>query len=112
MGVEGCGGFVEDEDGRIAEHCAGDAEPLALTAGELYAAVTDIGLVALFLLHNEVVGVGYLGCGNHLLHCGTFHSEGYVVENGVVEKDGLLVHVAHELAQRTYLEAADIVSVY
>ena len=34
FGVEGAGGFVEDEDGRVAQERAGDGEALALAAGE------------------------------------------------------------------------------
>ena len=58
LGVERGGGLVEDEDGRVLEDGAGDADALALAAGELDAPVADIGVVALFLLEDEVVGAG------------------------------------------------------
>ena len=38
LGVEGGGGFVEDEDGGVFEDGAGDGDALALAAGEFDAA--------------------------------------------------------------------------
>jgi hypothetical protein len=41
------------------------------------------------------MGIGYF-CGfNYLIFCYIFYSEGDVVENSVVEKDGFLRHDAH-----------------
>ena len=62
-------------------------------------AITDVRLVAFLLLHNKVVGIGNLRRCNHLLHRGILHSKGYVVENRIVEKNRLLVHVSDEAAQ-------------
>ena len=47
VGVEGAGGFVEDEDLWIGDDGAGDAEPLALATGEAGAAFADRGVIAL-----------------------------------------------------------------
>ena len=55
--------------------------------------------------------IGDLGCLNHLFHGCTFYAESDVVENGVVEKDGLLVDVADKRAQILYLEVPDVASV-
>ena len=41
-GVEGGGGLVEDEDGRVLEDGAGDGHALLLAAGELQAALADL----------------------------------------------------------------------
>ncbi len=44
--VERGGGLVEQEDGAVADHDAGDADALALAAGEGGAALADEGVVA------------------------------------------------------------------
>ena len=93
--VEGRSGFVEDEYRRILEDGAGYGDALALAAGETAAAVADIGVIAFFGGHDEVVGIGYAGGLLHLLGCGVVNAEGYVVVEGVVEQDCLLVDVAH-----------------
>ena len=92
-----------------------------MSAGESAAAVADDGVVPVFCLHDEVVGVGYLGCFDDLLHGGVLYAEGDVVVKGVVEEDGLLVDVADEgaevvdadvayvLAVNEYLPFADVV---
>ena len=47
FGVHGTGGLVEDHHGCVLEDGAGDAEPLALSAGKPDAALAHHGLVAL-----------------------------------------------------------------
>lgn len=51
-------GFVEDHDGAVPEHRAGDGEALALPARERVAARTENGVVPLGQRRDEVVGVG------------------------------------------------------
>ena len=97
--VEGGGGFVQDEDGRVLQDGAGDADALALPAGQASAAVAYHRVVALLRLHDEIVGVGNLGRFDDLLHGSVLHAEGDVVVEGVVEEDGFLVDVADEGAQ-------------
>ena len=45
--VQGAGGLVQDQDGRVLQEDAGDGDALLLAAGELDAALTDIGVVAI-----------------------------------------------------------------
>ena len=47
LDVDGAGGLVEDQDGRVAEHGPGQGDPLPLAAGEAVAALADDGVVAL-----------------------------------------------------------------
>ena len=63
------------------------------------AAVTDIGVVAVFRSFDEFVGIGYAGSLFHLLLRGVVNTEGDVVEEGVVEEYRLLVHVADKLSE-------------
>ena len=52
--------------------------------------------------------VGYLRSCNHLFHSRAFHAERDVVENGVVEKNRLLVHISHKASETVDLHVADI----
>ena len=45
--VQGRGGFVEDEHGRVLVQCPGNRQPLALAAGELHGVVAEHGVYAL-----------------------------------------------------------------
>ena len=111
FGVQRGGGLVQDQDRRVLEDGAGDGQALALSAGELGPAVADVRVVALGLLHDEVMGVGDLRGGDDLLPGGSFHAEGDVVENGVVEQDRILVHIAHQGAEVLDPQVLDILSV-
>ena len=75
LGVECRGRLVEDQDLGIFQHRAGDRQPLPLAARQFHAAVADVGLVALVGLHDEVVGVGYLGRGDDLVVRGVEFSQ-------------------------------------
>jgi hypothetical protein len=61
LGVEGAGGLVEDEDAGVLEDRAGDREALPLPAGEVDAALAEVGVVAGGQDADELVGVGGLG---------------------------------------------------
>ena len=99
FGVECRRGLVENQYGRILQYGTGNAHPLPLPSREPAATIADVGVVALFRLHNEVVGVGNARRLLHLLQGGVVHTEGYVVAERVVEKDGLLVDIAYQRAQ-------------
>ena len=98
LGVKGRGGLVEDKDRRILEYGTSNTYTLPLPATQSAATVTDGGVVAVLHLHDEIVGVGYL-CGlHHLLHRRVVYAKGYVVEDSVVEEDGLLIDIAYQRA--------------
>lgn len=59
--VERAGGFVENQDARVADQGAGDGDALALAAGQAGALFADFGVVAFGKFHNKVVGAGELG---------------------------------------------------
>ena len=99
FGIEGRSGFVQDEDRRVLQDGTGNADTLALTTGKLASTVANHGIVTFFAGHDEVVCIGYLGGFHHLVHSGIFYPEGDVVEEGIVEQDGFLVHVTHDTAK-------------
>ena len=55
------------------------------------------------------MGIGNLCRFDHLLHSCIFHTEGNVVEEGVIEQNGLLVHVSY---QRTQVVDAKILNIH
>ena len=69
-------------------------DTLALSAGKLAATVANVGLITEFGLHDEVVGIGNLCRFHHLLHSCIFHTEGNVVEEGVIEQNGCLLYTS------------------
>ena len=99
FGVEGGGGFVEDQDGGVPQEGAGDGQSLPLPPGEEGAALGDGGVVALRHGGDEVVGVGGLGGGFDLVAGGFGHAVGDVVGDGVVEEEGVLGDESDALAQ-------------
>ena len=58
LGVEIARGLVEDKDARIRQNRAGDAQALALAAGEFEAALADERVVAFGQAIDEFVRVG------------------------------------------------------
>src|SRR5690606_10603067 len=88
--VERRGRFVKDQDGRIPEHRARNAEPLALAPRQLRAPLTDHGLIPFFHLRNEVVGIGDLRGTDNVIVGGILQPEGDVIKNGIVEENRLL----------------------
>ena len=64
LGIERCGGFVEDENGGVADEGARDGDALALAAGEALAPFAERRVVALRQRADEFVGVGFLRGGD------------------------------------------------
>ena len=108
LGIESRRSLVENQDRRVLQDGPGDAHPLALSARQAAAPVADAGIVSLLGSHDKVVGIGNLGRLDYLLHGSILHAEGDVVVERVVEQDGLLVHVPHQLAQVAHPEILDV----
>ena len=49
--------FVQQQDGTVAEHGAGDGQALALTTRNIGAALADGGVVAALALGDKVLGL-------------------------------------------------------
>src|SRR4029453_13002533 len=90
LGVEARGGLVEDEDAGIGEDGAGDGDALPLAAGELYPALADDRLVALFELLGELVHAGQAAGPQHLLLARLRPREGDVLADRAVEEERVL----------------------
>ena len=97
--VERVSGFVEDEDGGVFQHDAGDADALLFAAAEFQAAFADARVPALRQAFDEVQqlraarGFVEFGLG------GFGFAVGDVVADRVVEEDDVLRHQAERAAQ-------------
>ena len=60
FGIERTCRLVKQEDWRIAQHRAGDGDPLPLPAGKPCATLTQIGVEALGEFAQEIAGIGLL----------------------------------------------------
>ena len=98
-GVQPGGRLVEEQHRRVADHGAGDRQPLALAAGEQPAALADPGVVAVVEPRDEPVGVGGFGRRAHLRVGGVGLAPPDVLGDGAVEDEGLLQHRADVAAQ-------------
>ena len=88
--VETAGGFIEDEDARVAQDDAGEGDALFFTAAEAVAALADDGVVAIGEAGDEAVDVGGAGGLLDLFLGGIGAGEADVDGDGIVEEEGLL----------------------
>lgn len=97
FGIEGAGGFVEDEDGGIAKDGAGDGDALTLATGEFDAAFTDDGFVAVGEGGDEIMGIGLARGGFDLVLGGVPAGAGVgdVFPDAAAEKDDILRDEGH-----------------
>ena len=99
LGIERGGGLIEHENRRVFQHGAGHGHTLLLTAGELQAALTNDGVVAIWELLDEAVRIGAFGHGDDLVHRRAGFAVGDVLLDGAGEKIGLLEHHTDRCAQ-------------
>ena len=59
-GIDGGGGVVQDQDAGLFQQCAGNAEALLLAAGDVVAALLDVGLVLVGEALDKFIGAGLL----------------------------------------------------
>ena len=58
------------------------------------------------------MGIGNLCRMFHLFACSIFHAEGDIIEEGVVEEDGLLVHITNQLTQVVNTQVLHVDAIY
>ena len=111
--IEGTRCFVEYEDRRILEEDAGNREALLLAAGELDAALTDVGVIAVRELHYEVVRIGQLCCFDYLFSCRARLTVAYVLYYRTREQIYILLYDTDLISQAldryvSYILAIDL----
>src|SRR5437588_4584260 len=85
LGVQACGGLVQQQDRRVTDQGAGDGDALALPAGQQPAALSDAGVIALGQRGDEVVRVGVDRGGDQLVVGGLGASGADVVGDGAIK---------------------------
>ena len=109
--VERARRLVEQQDRRVLEDGARERQALALAARKPQAAVADLGVVALRLRHDEVVGGGRLGRGT-IAACGApRRPSAMLARDGVVEQRHVLADDGDGAAQRGERDVADVLAV-
>jgi hypothetical protein len=88
--VQGCGRFVEQDDGCVLEDGAGDGDALAFAAGERGADLSDPGVLAVRETGDEVMRIGGAGGFRDLGVGGVRSAESDVGVDGVVEEIDVL----------------------
>src|SRR5450631_4651023 len=59
--IEGRSGFIQNQDGWIFQHRTRNGNPLPFTTAKFGTPVSDIGLVTVFFLADELMSIGYAG---------------------------------------------------
>ena len=108
LGVQRAGGFIEQQQRRVLQHGAGDADALALAAGDAHAALAQKGLVALRQRGDEVVGVGGLGGGDDVGIRRIGPAVANVVQRVGREDGAVLRHDADAPAQAVQRRGGDV----
>ena len=99
---------VEDEDARVDEQRPGDRDALSLTSGQCDAPLPDDGVVAVWQLENELVGLrGLRGCLDRLERR-VGHAERDVVADRCREEERVLRDDADLPTERAAREIADV----
>jgi hypothetical protein len=111
-GVDGAGGIVEDEDGRVDEERPGERDPLALATRERQAPLPDRRGVAVGQAHDELVR---LGATRRLLDVGLGRvgaAVGDVGGNGGREEEALVEHQTDLGPEGRHRGVAHVVAVH
>ena len=90
FGGECAGRFIEQQDGRVFQHCAGDCNALALTARQLDAARSNLSVIALRQRLDEVVSPGMASRSLDCLRIRVLLAIGDVRSDVVVEQHDVL----------------------
>ncbi len=105
------GGLVQHEDARVGDQGAGEREQLALTGGQLRAALADLGVVAVGELCDELLRADRRRGLADVIFAGVGSAEGDVLADGAGEQERLLGHDPHLRAQRVAGDLAQVVPV-
>ena len=92
LGVEGAGGFIEDQQLWIAQDGSGQGKALALAAAEAVAAFADQGVVAFWKIRDETIGLGFFCGGRYFCLRSVGAAMADVVRNRGIKKKGVLAH--------------------
>src|SRR5699024_7044677 len=98
-GIDGAGRVVEDQDLGLFEQRARNAQTLLLAAGNVGAALLDVGLVLVGEALDKFIGAGLAAGVLQLFVGGVLIAPAQVFGNGAAEQLVLLQHHGHAVAQ-------------
>ena len=107
-GVDRACGLVQDQHGRICDGRSCDRQELALSLREICAVCGEHGVIAVFQVDDETVGVGQLSCCVDLLIGGVQLSVADIVHNRACEQVGVLQNYGLRAAQVALLDLVDV----
>ena len=111
LDIDRAGAVVQDQDPGLEQQGAGDGDALLLPAGEVDAALFDVGVVALGQLQDELVGLGGPGGSYHFFLAGCGPAVADIIAHAAREEDRLLRHDADLRQERILPDGADIQAV-
>ena len=107
-GIDGGGGVVQDQDAGLFQQCAGNAEALLLAAGDVVAALLDVGLVLVGEALDKFIGACLLAGVLDLGVGGVGVAPAQVLGNRAAEQLVLLQHHGDVVAQGVEVISAHI----
>ncbi len=93
-GIDGGGGFVQNQDRRIGHRGPGNGKQLPLALAQVGAVAVQHGVVAVGQTADKAVSVGQLGRGDALLIGGVQTAVADILHNSTGEQVGILQHDA------------------
>lgn len=110
-GVQGGCGFIEDEDGGVFEECPGNGDSLFFSSGEFEAPFSNPAFVTFRQGGDEFIKLGGAGGCHDFFVAGIGTAVLDVVEQGVVEEDGILGDDSDGVSEAALGELADVLPV-
>ena len=107
-GVDGRGGLVEHQDGRVAENCSCQGDSLSLSTREPAASFADGGIESVGELLDEVGHQRPLSCFEDLVPRRVGSTEPDVLEHRVIEQQGFLCDDPDLLSQFQRVDFPDV----
>ena len=108
VGIHRGGGVVQDQDLGLFQQSTCDTQALLLTAGNVGAALFDVGVVAIGEAADEVIGAGQLTGMDHFFVGGVGIAPAEVILDGAGEEDVLLEDHGDLIAEGFYIVVPDI----
>ena len=108
--VNGAGGVVQDQNFRLFQKSAGDAQALLLAAGYIGSALLDPGVISIRKTVDELIRTGLAAGFLTFLQGGVFLSPAQVIQDGAGEEDIFLQNYGHLIPKGLKVIGADVFS--
>src|SRR5699024_4862369 len=108
----GAGGVVQDQNFRLVQKSAGDAQALLLAAGYIGSALLDPGVISIRKTVDELIRTGLAAGFLTSLQGGILLSPAQVIQDGAGEEDIFLQNYAHLIPKGLQIIGADVLSAH